>query len=216
MTVEEYLDAPKWKRMVYRFVRHPAVLLGLLPFALFVVSHRIPSKHAGPRERNSVFWTNLALMIIGIGLVQVFGLLPYLLIQLVVITTGGAFGVWLFYVQHQFEDVYWESGENWDYASAALQGSSYYKLPKVLQWFSGNIGFHHIHHLSPRIPNYHLDRAHHAEPLFHSVKPITFWSGLKTLSYRLWDSESRKLVSFRQAREVRRRGSRSAKSGRAN
>lgn len=203
LTVDEYNNAPRWKRAAYRFVRHPLVIIGLLPFALFVVGHRIPSSEASRRDRASVHLTNLALLAITAGMSLPFGLIPYLLIQLVVIMVGGGLGVWLFYVQHQFEDVYWEDADKWDFAAAALEGSSYYKLPKVLQWFSGNIGFHHIHHLSSRIPNYHLERAHLSEPLFQSVKPITLTGSLKTLNYRLWDAERRKLVGFRQAREKR-------------
>jgi omega-6 fatty acid desaturase (delta-12 desaturase) len=117
---------------------------------------------------------------------------------------AGGTGFWLFYVQHQFEDVYWEHGENWDYATAALQGSSFYKLPKILQWFSGNIGFHHIHHLSARIPNYNLERCHRAEPLFRSVKPLTLFSSLKSLRFRLWDEHRRKLVGYSRLKELRR------------
>jgi omega-6 fatty acid desaturase (delta-12 desaturase) len=109
----------------------------------------------------------------------------------------------MFYVQHQFEDVYWERGENWDYAAAALKGSSFYKLPAVLQWFSGNIGFHHIHHLSVRIPNYNLQKCHEADPLFQQVKPLTLWSSFKTLNLRLWDEGQRKLVGYRRLRELR-------------
>ena len=110
---------------------------------------------------------------------------------------AGGLGVWMFYVQHQFEDVYWERGGDWDYFSAAIEGSSFYKLPKVLQWFSGNIGFHHIHHLSARIPNYHLERCHRSHPLFQSVKPITLPASLKCAAYRLWDEENKKLVGYR-------------------
>lgn len=117
----------------------------------------------------------------------------------------------MFYVQHQFEGVYWERGEDWDYVTAALRGSSFYKLPKVLQWFSGNIGFHHIHHLSPRIPNYHLERCQAEEPLFQAVRPITFYGSFKSLRYRLWDETNRQLVSFGQVR--RRRLSRAATAG---
>jgi omega-6 fatty acid desaturase (delta-12 desaturase) len=204
LTVDEYNSAPKWKRAAYHFVRHPLVIIGLLPFTLFVIAHRIPAGEASKRDRASVHWTNFALLVLAAGMSLLFGVVPYLLIQLVVIMVGGGLGVWLFYVQHQFEDVYWETGENWDFAAAALEGSSYYKLPKILQWFSGNIGFHHIHHLSSRIPNYHLERAHHSEPLFQSVKPITLLGSLKTLNFRLWDPERRKLVGFRQAREKRR------------
>jgi omega-6 fatty acid desaturase (delta-12 desaturase) len=116
---------------------------------------------------------------------------------------AGSAGVWLFYVQHQFEGVYWERGEKWDYATAALQGSSFYKLPKLLQWFSGNIGFHHIHHLSARIPNYHLEKCHRAEPLFQKVKPITLFASFKSFTFRLWDEQRRELVGYRHLRTVR-------------
>ena len=122
---------------------------------------------------------------------------------------AGAAGFWLFYVQHQFEDVYWERGADWDYATAALQGSSFYKLPKILQWFSGNIGFHHIHHLSPRIPNYNLERCHKAEPLFQSVKPITLFASLKSFTFRLWDEQRKKLVGYRHLKDLRRERERS-------
>jgi omega-6 fatty acid desaturase (delta-12 desaturase) len=105
-------------------------------------------------------------------------------------------GVWLFYVQHQFETTYWERHGEWDYVRQALEGSSFYKLPRILQWFSGNIGFHHIHHLSPRIPNYNLQACHESHPMFHSVKPITLWTSLKSIGYRLWDEDNKKLVGF--------------------
>jgi omega-6 fatty acid desaturase (delta-12 desaturase) len=111
----------------------------------------------------------------------------------------------MFYVQHQFEDVYWERGDNWDYTAAALQGSSFYQLPRVLQWFSGNIGFHHIHHLSPRIPNYNLERCHRADPMFQQVKPITLTSSLKSMTFRFWDEKRKKLVGYREMRLQRRR-----------
>ena len=110
----------------------------------------------------------------------------------------------MFYVQHQFEDAYWERGEDWDYTAAALQGSSFYKLPRILQWFSGNIGFHHIHHLSPRIPNYNLERCHMANPLFQQVKPITLFSSLKSFSVRLWDEKEKKLVGYSHLRNLKR------------
>jgi omega-6 fatty acid desaturase (delta-12 desaturase) len=118
---------------------------------------------------------------------------------------GGSAGIWLFYVQHQFEGVYWQRAEEWDYSTAALQGSSFYKLPRILQWFSGNIGFHHIHHLSPRIPNYNLERCHEAEPLFQSVKPVTLFSSLKSVTFRLWDEQQQRLVGYRALRQIRRR-----------
>jgi len=116
---------------------------------------------------------------------------------------AGAGGVWMFYVQHQFEDAYWEHGDNWDYTAAALQGSSFYKLPGILQWFSGNIGFHHVHHLSPRIPNYNLQRCHDADPAFRQVKPITLRASLRTLALRLWDEKTKKLIGYEQMRQRR-------------
>ncbi|MCX6848198.1 MAG: fatty acid desaturase, partial [Verrucomicrobia bacterium] len=126
---------------------------------------------------------------------------------------GGGIGIWMFYVQHQFEDVYWERDENWDYTAAALQGSSFYKLPKVLQWFSGNIGFHHIHHLSPRIPNYNLERCHKADPMFQEVRPITLFSSLRSLSLRLWDEQLGRLVGYRHMRQVRKERAAAAHQG---
>jgi omega-6 fatty acid desaturase (delta-12 desaturase) len=131
------------------------------------------------------------------GLSWLFGFTTYLMLQLGVFMIAGSAGVWLFYVQHQFEGVYWERRQEWDFCAAALRGSSFYKLPRVLQWFSGNIGFHHIHHLSPRIPNYNLEKCHQAEPLFQTVKPVTLFASFKSLTFRLWDEQRGKLVSFR-------------------
>lgn len=143
-----------------------------------------------------MYWTNLSLLALGTGLSCLLGLKSYLVLQLGVLTIAGAAGVWLFYVQHQFEGVYWERHAQWDYCMAALKGSSFYKLPKILQWFSGHIGFHHVHHLSPHIPNYNLEKCHRAEPLFETVKPVTLLSSLKSLTFRLWDEQHRKLVGF--------------------
>jgi omega-6 fatty acid desaturase (delta-12 desaturase) len=147
---------------------------------------------------------NLALLCMVVGMSWLLGIKAYVLIQLMVMAVAGAGGVWLFYMQHQFEAAYWERGDDWQYATAAMQGSSFYKLPKILQWFSGNIGFHHIHHLSPRVPNYNLQRCHEAEPLFRQVKPMTLFSSLKSLSFRLWDEQARRLVGYGRVRQVRR------------
>jgi omega-6 fatty acid desaturase (delta-12 desaturase) len=204
MTVQEYLEARRWKRFAYVLARNPVVLFFLAPLYMFVIHQRFATKGSSKRERQSVWWTNLALLLMAWGLAQIYGWPGYLMIQLIAVAVAGASGVWLFYVQHQFEDAYWERGKNWDYAAAALQGSSFYKLPKVLQWFSGNIGFHHIHHLSARIPNYNLQKCHEADPLFHTVKPLTLWQSFRSLGLRLWDEESRKLVGYRQARAKRR------------
>ncbi len=203
MTVEEYLKSSRWKRFAYQLSRNPFILFGLAPLYLFVIAQRFPAAKASSREKWSVHWMNLAILGMATGLSFVFGFLPYLFIQLSITLISGAVGIWMFYVQHQFEDVYWERGEDWDFTAAALQGSSFYKLPKILQWFSGNIGFHHIHHLSPRIPNYNLERCHEADPMFQKVVPITFRKSLKSLAYRLWDEQKRKLVGYRHMRQIR-------------
>jgi omega-6 fatty acid desaturase (delta-12 desaturase) len=196
LTVREYLDSSRWKRFAYRLARNPFVLFVLAPLYLFVLQQRVPSLKAPPRQRYSVYWTNLGIGVIGVGLIWIFGLKAYLIIQLTVLMVAGSAGVWLFYVQHQFEGVYWDRGQDWDYLTAALKGSSFYKLPKVLQWFSGNIGFHHIHHLSSRIPNYNLEKCQKAEPLFQTVKRITLLASFKSFTFRLWDEQRRKLVGF--------------------
>jgi len=203
LTVQEYLESSRWKRFAYRLARHPVVLFVIAPLFLFLVKHRFASARASRRERHSVFWTNLAILGRAAALSSIFGIKEYLLIQLAVVMVAGSAGVWLFYVQHQFEGVYWQRHGQWDYLAAALQGSSFYKLPKVLQWFSGNIGFHHIHHLSPRIPNYNLEKCHHAEPLFQSVPPVTLFSSLKSFSFRLWDEQRHKLVGYGYLRTLR-------------
>ncbi|MGA9779411.1 MAG: fatty acid desaturase [Limisphaerales bacterium] len=211
LTVQEYLEASRWKRFAYRLARNPAVLFVLAPLFVFLMKQRVPSLKAPLRERYSVYWTNLGVGALAASLIWIFGLKAYLIIQLVVLMTAGSAGVWLFYVQHQFEGVYWERGDEWDYATAALKGSSFYKLPKVLQWFSGNIGFHHIHHLSPRIPNYHLEKCHQAEPLFQTVKPVTLFSSFKSFTFRLWDERRRKLVGYRHLKTMRRQQKRAVR-----
>lgn len=202
LTVQEYLEASRWKRFLYRLARNPFILFVLAPVFLFLIKQRFPSRKAGRRERYSVYGTNLAILAFGTGMSMLFGLQTYLLLQLGVLIVAAMAGVWLFYVQHQFEGVYWERRQEWDYCAAALQGSSFYKLPKILQWFSGNIGFHHIHHLSPRIPNYNLEKCHRAESLFQTVKPVTFFASFKALTFRLWDEQRRKLVSFRALKQA--------------
>ena len=204
LTVQEYLAASRWKRFAYRLARNPFILFLVAPFILFLVIQRFPARKAGWRERLSVYGTNLALLSLVAGMSWALGMGTYVLLQLAVVAMASSAGVWLFYVQHQFEDVYWERGQHWDYTKAALQGSSYYKLPKILQWFSGNIGFHHIHHLSPRIPNYNLEECHKAEPLFRRVRPVTLRSSLKSFGFRLWDERCRKMVGYRALRNLRR------------
>jgi len=189
-------DIRFWKKTLYRFVRHPLIMFTVGPLAVFLIGHRFPTPKAGKQERYSVYWTNLALLGIILILSFTIGLKTFILVQLPLLTVAMSVGVWLFYVQHQFEGVYWERSDRWDYLAAALKGSSYYKLPKVLQWFTGNIGFHHIHHISPRIPNYFLEKCHNNSPLFQQVKPITLFNSYRSLFLRLWDEDRRKLVGF--------------------
>jgi acyl-lipid omega-6 desaturase (Delta-12 desaturase) len=197
MTVQEYLEASRWKRFAYRLARNPLILFVIAPLVLFLFLERLPTGKEGRRERLSVYGTNAALALVAVGLSWLLGWKAYLFFQLTSIMVAGSVGVWLFYVQHQFEGVYWERGKEWDYEKAALEGSSFYKLPRILQWFSGNIGFHHIHHLSPRIPNYHLEKCHRSDPLFQTVKPVTLFSSFKSFSFRLWDEQRRKMVGYR-------------------
>jgi acyl-lipid omega-6 desaturase (Delta-12 desaturase) len=202
MTVKEYLEAPRAKRCAYRIHRNPIVLFVIGPLYMFIFHQRWSCKGSSKRERRSVMWTNLALLIWAVGMSLIFGVGPFIAIQLIAMGVAGSAGVWFFYVQHQFEDVYWARGESWDYTAAALEGSSFYKLPKVLQWFSGNIGFHHIHHLSPRIPNYNLEKCHKSDPMFSKVSVITLFTSMKSISLRLWDESAKKLVSFHELRRM--------------
>jgi omega-6 fatty acid desaturase (delta-12 desaturase) len=197
MTTEEYLAAPLMKRLGYRVYRNPLIFLGPGAALLFLCFQRFSTKGAGSRERRSVRRTNMAfLCIVGIAAWTI-GLGTYLLIQLPIILIAGGCGLWLFYIQHQFESVYWVRHESWDSLSVALQGSSYFKLPKILQWFTGNIGLHHIHHVRPSIPNYNLQQCHDEIPAFHEVPAITLRSSFRSLRLALYDAEKRKLVSFR-------------------
>jgi acyl-lipid omega-6 desaturase (Delta-12 desaturase) len=202
LTVQEYLALPWFKKIGYRVYRNPFVMFALGPTFVFLIGHRIPSPKVGKLERRGVWWTNLALAGILTGLSLLIGFKNVLLIQLPILIIGTGAGVWLFYVQHQFEGVYWERHENWEFDLAGFYGSSYYKLPKLLQWFSGNIGFHHVHHLSPRIPNYYLEKCQLENPVFHQVQPITLLGSLKSLQYRLWDEDRRQLIGFGQLKRL--------------
>ncbi|MBI5774449.1 MAG: fatty acid desaturase [Verrucomicrobia bacterium] len=202
MTVQEYLEASPWKKFQYRLARNPVLLFVVAPLLLFLVWQRIPSPKANARERRSVHWMNLAIVGMAAAMSWAFGFKNYVLLQLIVMLVAGGGGVWMFYVQHQFEDVYWERGKDWDYTAAALRGSSFYKLPRVLQWFSGNIGFHHIHHLNPRIPNYNLEKCHQSHPVFQDVRPLTILSSLKSFNLRLWDEKLKRLVGYRHLKEL--------------
>ncbi len=202
-TVAEYQQASRLKRLTYRVVRNPVTLFVVGPLYYFLLHQRFPASHSGHRERVNVLWTNLALAAIIVIMSMTIGLKAYALVQLPVILLAGSVGMWLFYVQHQFEGVYWERREKWDFETQAIEGSSFYKLPKILQWFTGSIGFHHIHHLSPAIPNYYLEECHRADETFRRVKTLTLISSLKSLSFRLWDEDRRQLISFGEWKSLR-------------
>ena len=196
LTVREYLARSRWEQFTYRLYRHPLILFGVGPLYLFLISQRFVSSSAKRRERRNVHWTNGALALLATGLALWLGPLPLLLVELPIAVVASAVGVWLFYVQHQFEDTYWEYHATWQYPLAALHGSSHYQLPRVLRWFSGNIGLHHIHHLNARIPNYRLQQCHRENPQFQHVTTLTLRSSLACIGLTLWDEEQRQLVGF--------------------
>ncbi len=206
MTVAEYHSSPWRKRLGYRLFRNPLVMFGIGPLWALVVQPRLVSRSARPRIRRSVLGTNAVLAVLVGALSWLIGWQELLLLQLPTAMLAGAAGVWLFYVQHQFEDTYWQSSEGWSYADAALRGSSHLRLPKVLQFFTGNIGLHHVHHLSARVPNYNLQRAHDDNPIFHDVPTLSLWDGLRTVRLKLWDEDHARLVTFPEARAAAGRG----------
>jgi omega-6 fatty acid desaturase (delta-12 desaturase) len=195
MTVKEYLAAPWWKKVSYRIFRNPLIMFTIGSFLVFTVVNRFPRPKDGKKERASVWWTNLALALL-IGLmIWLVGWKTYLLVQLPVLLLGTSAGVWLFYVQHNFDPTYWERHSKWAFVKAGFEGSSFYKLPGILQWFTGNIGFHHIHHLNPKIPNYKLPECYRENSLFH-VTPMTILASLSSLRMRLYDEERRIMVGW--------------------
>jgi acyl-lipid omega-6 desaturase (Delta-12 desaturase) len=200
LTVSEY-ESRSWRgRLAYRLIRNPLVMFGLGPVIAMIVGPRVPTRAQRPRLRHSVVGTDIALFVAIGGLCWLIGWKSFLAIWAPAAMLAGSVGIWLFYVQHQFEDAYWQSSADWSYDDAALQGSSYLKMPKVLQFFTGNIGLHHVHHLNARIPNYNLQRAHDENAIFHSVPTISLWDGAKAVRLKLWDEHTRKLVTFAQAR----------------
>jgi acyl-lipid omega-6 desaturase (Delta-12 desaturase) len=199
LTVAEY-RARSWRgRLAYRLIRNPLVMFGLGPVVAMVVGPRLVAGGARPRIRNSVLATDAALLAIVGGLCLLIGWQQFLLAWAPAALMAGSVGIWLFYVQHQFEDAYWQDAANWTYADAALCGSSYLRLPKLLQFFTGNIGLHHVHHLNARIPNYNLQAAHDDNPILHGVPTLSLWDGLRAVRLKLWDEKRGKLVTFGQA-----------------
>lgn len=196
MTVDEYLESSRSMRLKYRIYRHPVVMLLLGPLFIILMSHRLVRAGSTTRERNSVWLTNIAILALSVALCLLVGWQSFLIVQCTSILFAVSLGVWLFYVQHQFEGVYWEREPQWDFVSASLDGGSFYHLPRVLAWFTGNIGYHHVHHLNARIPNYNLPRCHRQIPDLQQITPIKLIPSLKSLRFRLWDEKRRVMVSF--------------------
>lgn len=203
LTVDEYAARSPRGRLGYRLLRNPLLMFGLGPIIAMVIGPRIVGRGARPRMRNSVLATDAAIFVLAGSLLWLIGWKDLLLVWAPAAMLAGSVGIWLFYVQHQFEDTYWQSSDDWTYSDAALRGSSYLKLPRVLEFFTGNIGLHHIHHLNARIPNYHLRQAHRSSPMFASVPTLTLWDGLRAVRLKLWDQRSGRLVTFAQARRRR-------------
>jgi len=202
LTVREYLARTRWGRLRYRIIRHPVVFLLLGP-VFFVLEKRIPPRgaNAGPRQIRSVWTTNAAITIVGAGLAALVGPRVFL-IYLPAYYLAIIAGLWLFFVQHQFENTYWENHQQWDYATAAIAGSSFFRLPAFLQWFTGSIGFHHVHHLGPRIPNYNLQQCHDENPMFHRATVVTLRQSVSALRLALWDEDAGRLVRFSGVHDV--------------
>jgi len=206
LTIDEYLASSRWSRLSYRLYRNPLVMFGLGPLFTFLVAYRFWRRGSDRRVRMSVIRTNIALALVTLALGSLIGWKALLMVQLPIMYLAGALGIWLFYVQHQFEGVYWEREARWNYVEQALHGSSYYDLPRVLHWITGNIGFHHVHHLGARIPNYQLQKCHRELALFRDVRPMSLWSSLRCLRFRLWDEKRQRLIGFRELNELRAAG----------
>jgi omega-6 fatty acid desaturase (delta-12 desaturase) len=212
LTSEEYISASWSKRLMYRAYRNPLVMFGLGPIAVFLVQYRFNRKGAKRKEKLNTYLMNALIVATYALLIWAIGWQAFLLVQGPVFFISGMLGIWLFYVQHQFEDSYFEHEDEWSYVKAAVDGSSFYKLPKVLQWLTGNIGYHHVHHLSPKVPNYLLEDAHNATPPLHKATTITIKESLASLYFHLWDEETKRFISFRTLRLRNRQQARQAKA----
>nr|WP_263323120.1 fatty acid desaturase [Neobacillus sp. Marseille-Q6967] len=198
LTVDEYLAAKFWQRIQYRLYRNPLVMFGLGPIYQFLLKNRFNRKGARKKERMNTYLTNFLIAVIVAFLCMTIGWEAFLLVQGPIFLISGSLGIWLFYVQHTFEDSYFEEDQHWEYVKAAVEGSSFYKLPKLLQWLTGNIGYHHVHHLSPRVPNYKLEEVHNKTLPLQNVPTITLATSLSSLKFRLWDEEAKKFVGYKE------------------
>lgn len=198
LTVDEYLSASRGKRFFYRAFRNPFFMFTVGPLYVILITNRLTKKQMTKKEKRNIYFTNIMLLLMAASISLLIGIKAYLLIQIPLILVAHALGIWLFYIQHQFDEVSWERDDKWDYKTAAIKGSSFLKLPAILQWFTGNIGFHHVHHLSSKIPNYNLPRCHYENDLFKDVTPIIFTATFKALNLSLWDEKAQRLTTFRK------------------
>lgn len=201
MTVKEYEEASKWERFQYRLYRNPVILFGFGPLYLFLIANRVNRKAAKRQERINTHVLTLIIVAIYLLIGFTLGWHVLLMVQLPIIYIAGMAGIWLFYVQHQFEDSYFENESEWDFVKAAVDGSSYYKLPAWLEWMTGSIGYHHVHHLAPRVPNYHLEEAHENTPPLHQATTITLKTSLESIKFRLYDEENNTFITFKKMKE---------------
>lgn len=202
LTVKEYQELKPGKRFIYGLFRHPVMMLFIGGPIWMVIASRFSTREQTRKQRLNVYFTNVVLAALAVGTSLLIGWKEFLLIQGSVIYLATIAGIYLFYLQHQYDDVIWCRTDEWDYKKMALEGSSFFKLPAILRWFSGNIGYHHIHHLGPTIPNYNLVKCHNENPGFQPVKSITFFKSLHSLKLRLWDEDNQRIVSFREMRQM--------------
>lgn len=203
LTAQEYMEASRLRKLTYRLYRNPAIMFLVGPIYIFLIDYRFNRKRAGMKERMNTYLTN-AVIVGACGLlIWGIGWQSFLLIEGPMFLLSGMAGIWLFYVQHNYEETYYENEAEWDYVKAAMHGSSFYRLPKVLQWITGNIGYHHIHHLSPRVPNYHLEKAHQANEVLRDVQTITLRTSLQSLKFRIWHEEKKRFITFREMKVMK-------------
>jgi acyl-lipid omega-6 desaturase (Delta-12 desaturase) len=203
LTLEEYEAMGRRGRLGYRLFRNPMIMFTIGPVYAMILQPRLVPKAARPKIYDSTWRTNVAIALSVVGMCWLIGWQSFLAVEVPLIVLAGGAGLWLFYVQHQFEDVYWRRSPEWSFADAALRGSSYLRLPKILQFFTGNIGLHHVHHLNPRVPNYNLQRAHDEIEILRRVPTLSLWDGLRAVRFKVWDEGAARLLTWGDVRRLR-------------